>query len=200
MKNIPKLLIYSRIAFGLMILLLSIYMPLYFRSVIIVLIFLGLLSDIFDGIIARKLNISTPALRRLDSGVDQVFWLMIIAGCYIISPVFFKRNYLQILMVLGVEGLCYLLSYIKFKKEVATHAIASKLWTLVLFATVIQLIATGNSNVLFQICFYLGILTRLEIIIMLLLIKTWTNDIPTVYHAILLRKNKAIKRHKLFNG
>lgn len=200
MKSIPKLLIYSRIVFGLIILALSIYEPSNFRGVIIGLIIVGLLSDIFDGIIARRLNISTPSLRRLDSGIDQFFWLCVIAACYIISPLFFKTNCFKIFFILGIEGCCYLLSYVKFKKEVATHAIASKLWTLILFATLIQVIATGNSVVLFSICFYLGIVTRLEIIAMLLIIKSWCNDIPTVYHAVLIRNNKPVKRHKLFNG
>ncbi|GGI48969.1 hypothetical protein GCM10011425_01810 [Mucilaginibacter galii] len=160
----------------------------------------GLVADIFDGIIARRLGISTPRLRRLDSGVDQVFWVAIVAASYIIYPLFFHRNWVQILLLVFAEALCYGLSYVKFKKEVATHAIASKLWTLVLLATLIQVIATGDAPVMFQICFYMGIVTRLEIILMLLLIRQWTNDIPTVYHAYLIRRNKAIKRHKLFNG
>ena len=200
MNKIPKLLIYSRIVFGMIILVLCNYQPTYFRGMIIGSIFLGLVSDIFDGIVARNLGISTPALRRLDSTVDQVFWLMILIGCYLISPIFFKDNYLQILIILVLEGICYLICFVRFKKEVATHALASKLWTLILFATLIQVIAAGNSVILFQICFYLGILTRLEIIAMLLIIRVWTNDIPTVYHAVLIRKGIAIKRHKLFNG
>jgi len=160
----------------------------------------GLVADIFDGIIARRLNISTPKLRRLDSGVDQVFWVAIVAAGYIIYPLFFHRNWVQIMLLVFAEALCYGLSYVKFKKEVAIHAIASKFWTLVLLATLIQVIATGDAPVMFQICFYMGMATRVEIIVMLLLIRQWVNDIPTVYHAYLIRHNKAIKRHKLFNG
>jgi phosphatidylglycerophosphate synthase len=161
---------------------------------------LGLLSDIFDGIIARRLNVSSPALRRLDSGVDQFFWLSILAGCYIICPHFFNDNGLKISILIIMEAACYAISYIRFGKEVATHAISSKFWTLVLLATMIQVTATCSSVILFNICFYLGIATRMEIIAMLLIIKQWTNDIPTVYHAILIRNGKEIKRHKLFNG
>jgi CDP-diacylglycerol--glycerol-3-phosphate 3-phosphatidyltransferase len=164
------------------------------------LIALGLLSDIFDGIIARRLKISTQKLRRMDSTVDQFFWLCVIVTAYLISPVFFKDNLVLIIIVLALEAVCYLLSFIKFKKEVATHAISSKIWALVLFATLIQIIATGNSVTLFYICFYLGIATRLEIISILLILKEWANDIPTVYHAVLIKKGREIKRHKLFNG
>ncbi|WP_183561254.1 CDP-alcohol phosphatidyltransferase family protein [Mucilaginibacter sp. SP1R1] len=200
MNKIPILLIFSRVVFGLVITALSIYQPPYFSTINISLIFLGLLFDIFDGIIARRLNISTPTLRRLDSGVDQFFWLTIIASCYLIYPEFFKNNIAKISILLSIEACCYLLSYLKFKKEVATHAIASKFWTLTLFGTLIQIMATGNSIILFNICFFMGIATRLEIMGMLLIIKQWTNDIPTIYHAILIRKGRNIKRNKLFNG
>jgi len=116
------------------------------------------------------------------------------------SPDFFKQNMIRIIIIVVFEAACYALSFVKFKKEVATHAISSKIWTLILFVTLIQVIAAGNSIVLFTICFYLGIITRLEIIIILFLLKRWTNDVPTVYHAVLIRKGKPIKRHKLFNG
>jgi len=200
MKNIPKVLICSRIALGMIILLLAIFPVAHFRAIIIALIAIGLLSDIFDGIIARRLNVSTVKLRRMDSNVDMFFWISIIVACYVINPIFFQHNWLKLAILIGIEALSYIFSYIKFKKEVATHAIASKLWALVLFATLIQLIAIDDSVILFNICFYLGVLTRIEIILMLIVIKKWTNDIPTLYHAFRIRKEKPITRHKLFNG
>ena len=198
--KIPLILIYSRIIFAALIILLAVFKIEYFRGIIITLIVLGLLSDIFDGIIARKLNISTQKLRRLDSSVDQVFWVAILVSAYIVSPLFFRTNLVLIMIVVLLEAACYAISFIKFKKEVATHAIASKIWTLVLFATLLQVIAAGNSIVLFYICFSLGVITRLEIILILFILKDWTNDVPTVYHAVLIKKGKEIKRHKLFNG
>lgn len=198
--KIPLLLIYSRTVFAALIILLAVFKIEYFRNIIITLIVLGLLSDIFDGIIARRLNISTQKLRRLDSSVDQVFWVAILVSAYIVSPLFFRTNLVLIMIVVLLEAACYAISFIKFKKEVATHAIASKIWTLVLFATLLQVIAAGNSIVLFYICFSLGVITRLEIIIILFILKDWTNDVPTVYHAVLIKKGKEIKRHKLFNG
>jgi phosphatidylglycerophosphate synthase len=199
-NNIPRLLIFSRIVFSFIIIILTIFKPVYFKDWIIILMFTGLLSDIFDGIVARRLGISTQKLRRLDSTVDQVFWLSIVVSCYILNPSFFKSNLYPIIIILGLEAMCYLVSFLKFKKEVATHALSSKLWTLILFATLAQIILTGGSGLLFNICIYFGILTRLEIIAIFLIIKNWTSDVPTVYHAILIRKGKPIKRHKLFNG
>ena len=171
-----------------------------FKIIAVVLFTLGLLSDIFDGIIARKLNISSTFLRRLDSTVDQIFFILVAVAAYINCPAFFKENNIQLIILVSVEALTYVISFLKFKKEVATHAIASKIWTLFLFACITQILYSCNSDILFQLCFYIGIATRLEIIGIILLLKTWTNDVPSIYHAYLLRQGKTIKRNKLFNG
>lgn len=161
---------------------------------------MGLLSDVFDGIVARKLNVSTQMMRRLDSSVDQIFWLCIAGSVYIIAPSFYMDNWLLIFILLSFEGFCYVLCYLRFKKEVATHAISSKIWTLILFATIVDVVLNGHSNVWFQICFYTGIITRMEVILIIVVIKEWVNDVPSIYHAFLLRKGKPIKRNKMFNG
>lgn len=197
---VPKVLIYSRLAIGFIVILLSICNVKHYSVITVVLFSIGLLTDIFDGIIARQLNVSTQHLRRLDSSVDQIFFVSIALATFIQSPNFFYKNYLQLILLLGFEALAYAICFIKFKKEIATHTISSKLWTLILFATLAQIIITNKSTVLFQCCFYLGLITRLEIIVIILTIKKWTSDVPSFYHAILLRQGKEIKRHKLFNG
>lgn len=199
MKNkIPAALIWFRLLAGLLIVWLA------FTDAdsgwIVLLMTSGLLSDIFDGIIARRLNISTQTLRRLDSSVDQVFWLCIMVATYKMAPDFYADNWIQIVVLLVAEALCYAISYLRFRKEVATHAIASKIWTIILFATLIDVVLNSASGWLFQVCFYFGMITRLEVMSILLLIKEWTNDVPSVYHAILLRNGKSIKRNKMFNG
>jgi len=198
--KIPSILIYSRLIIGLFIIGLSIISTENYKVLCVVLLSIGLLTDVFDGIIARQLNISTQKLRRLDSAIDQIFFLSVTAAAYIQCPQFFKENLLMLVILLGVEGLTYLVSFLKFSKEIATHSIGAKLWTLLLFATLIQIILQCQSVILFNCSFWVGLLTRLEIIAIILLLKEWTNDVPTFYHAIKLRQNKEIKRHKLFNG
>ena len=199
MKNkIPAALIWFRLLAGLLIVLLAYTdAP---RWWIVLLMTAGLLSDIFDGIIARRLNISTQTLRRLDSSVDQVFWLCILVATYLLAPAFYWENKVSIIVLLCAEALCYLVCCLRFRKEVATHAIASKIWTLILFATLVDIVLNGTSHFWFQLCFYAGMITRLEVMLILAIIRQWTNDVPSVYHAILLRNGKPIKRNKIFNG
>lgn len=200
MTKIPIGLMYLRLVLGFIILLLSYSHFSSFRIIIVVLIILGLLTDIFDGIIARRLNISSQRLRRMDSSIDQVFWICTLIGSIIICTDFFVINWVKLTILLTFECLTYLVSFVKFKKEVATHAILSKIWTLTIMGALIQVVLTCQSLILFDICFYLGVLTRIEIIGILLILKEWTSDVPGLYHAVLLRQGRKIKRNKLFNG
>ena len=71
---------------------------------------------------------------------------------------------------------------------------------LVSFGALIQVITTCDSGWLFGLCFGIGVVTRLEIGAILLLLRRWTNDVPTACHALRLRRGLPIKRHKWFNG
>lgn len=200
MTRLPQILIVLRVFVGFAVLGLSVARAAHYVPIAIVLIAVGLVSDILDGIIARRLDISTPQLRRMDSAADQVFWLSVLAATVIHCPDFFRDRVWQLGILLGVEALTYIVSYTRFRKEVATHAVASKIWTLTIFALLIQITATCASGTLFQFCFYAGVITRLEIIAILMLLPTWTADVPSVYHALRLRQGKPIRRNDLFNG
>ena len=200
MKHLPIALIFLRLFLGISVLLLSIIAPADFQLLIICLIIIGFVTDILDGIIARRLNISTLVLRRWDSAVDQVFWVCAFITAYLISPDFFKNNISKFVIVLALEAATYLVCFLRFKKEVATHSILSKFWVISMLAVLLQVIYSGGSHSSLYICFYLGIISRLEIIAILIILRNWTSDVPTAYHALQLRKGKEIKRHKLFNG
>jgi len=160
----------------------------------------GLLTDIFDGIIARKLGVSTQRLRRLDSSVDQVFFISVAIATYIQCPEFFKTNMMKLIILFSTEGLAYLICYLKFKKEIATHTIGAKIWTLLMVATLLQIMLQCESGILFQLFFWVGMVTRIEIIAILFILKQWAHDIPSVYQAIQIRRGINIKRHKWLNG
>ena len=198
--KIPAVLIFSRLIIGFIIISLSLLKIENDQTIIVTLLSIGLLTDIFDGIIARYLNISTQKLRRLDSTVDQIFFISVGIAAYVLCPEFFGQNIYKIIILVAAEALIYLVSFLKFKKEVATHSIGAKIWTLLLFGTLVQVILQCQSIILFNLCFWIGLLTRAEIIAILLILKTWTNDVPSVFHSIQLRKGKTIKKKKMFNS
>jgi phosphatidylglycerophosphate synthase len=200
MRHIPLALMYARLAIGLVVLALAWGGVAHFAPVAVGLITLGLLTDIFDGIIARQLGISTQKLRRLDSTIDQLFWALVVGAIYLRCPAFFDRNAFKLALLLGLEGLTYLVCFLKFRKEIATHSWAAKAWVLLSFAALLQLVTSCESELIFEVSFYVGVLSRLEIVAIIVLLRRWASDVPTAYHALQLRRNKPIKRHKLLNG
>lgn len=200
MKKLPVALIYARLLLGLTILFLSVIDSSNFIYSSITLLTIGLLTDIFDGIIARQLKVSTQQLRRLDSSIDQVFFISVAVATYLQRPEFFESHAFHLIILIASECLIYLVSFIRFRKEIATHTLGAKLWTLLLFATLIEIIVIGSSESVFYCCFWIGVITRFEIIAIQFILKEWTTDVPTFYHAIQLRNGRLIKRNKLFNG
>jgi CDP-diacylglycerol--glycerol-3-phosphate 3-phosphatidyltransferase len=171
-----------------------------YRSLIICLLFLGLLSDIADGIIARKQQVSTATLRRLDSQADMIFWLSAGFTAWFIWPDVISENKLIIYALLGMEALCYAVSIIKFGRETCTHAYLSKFWGLTLLAAFTDLILNGNAGVLFMLCLSAGIVSHIDRILITIILPNWQHDVPSSYHAYRIRKRKPIKRFVLFNG
>jgi CDP-diacylglycerol--glycerol-3-phosphate 3-phosphatidyltransferase len=199
-KHIPFLLIYSRIITAIVIGLIT-YMEVQNQAIlIVVLMSVGLVTDIFDGIIARKLNVSSEKLRTWDSNVDQFFWLMVIGSIFYANLDFVKDNLFWIGSILVLESLCYLLSFLKFKRTIATHSILAKAWTLSLLGFLIDLTLHSSSNVPFIICITLGVISRVEILFIILRLNNWTTDVPSIFSVSKLNNGIMIKKNKLFNS
>ncbi|APD06072.1 CDP-diacylglycerol--glycerol-3-phosphate 3-phosphatidyltransferase [Flavobacteriaceae bacterium UJ101] len=200
MKNIPFLLIYSRILIGIIIGFLTFYYTKHQTIWIVSLMFIGLLTDIFDGIIARKLDISTKKLRVWDSNVDQFFWLIVIGSSFYLNFSFVKENIVYISIIVLLELLCYLISYIKFKRTIATHSILAKVWTLSLLGFLVDLILHSTSHYFFILCLFLGIISRIEIILIILKLNKWTTDVPSILVVSKINQGIPIKKNRLFNS
>lgn len=120
--NIPISLILFRFLLAPIILALAYFVGESAKPAILLLMYLGLLSDIFDGIIARKQQLSTIKLRRLDSQTDMIFWLSIGCATWILYPQLIRDNAAAIRVILAMEISVYVISIVKFKRETCTHA------------------------------------------------------------------------------
>ena len=197
--KIPILLIALRFFLAPAILLTTFLFHHNGTTAIVVMMYVGLLSDIFDGIIARHLGIATPKLRRLDSQVDMIFWIAIGISAYILFPEIIRANAIPIVLVFAMEAACYIISFIRFGKEPCTHAFLAKMWGISLLVAFTSLIGFGYAGIPFTLAIILGLASHLDRILILLILPHWTHDIPSMYHAILIRKGISFKKNKLFN-
>ena len=198
--NLPILLILFRLCLAPIILGLAYFQGKEASQIIVLLMFLGLISDILDGIIARKQGVSSEKLRRMDSQTDMLFWLSIGISTWLLYPELISQHSTAIWVVLCMEAACYAISLLKFKKETCTHAFLSKLWGITLLIAFTSLIGFGHSGFLLQLAVIMGIISHTDRILITLILPRWTHDVPSAFHAWLIRQGKEIKRNTLLNG
>lgn len=199
MKTIPYLLIAIRFLFAPVIFFLAFTKAEESGFIILSLMFIGLLTDIFDGIIARKVGVSSEKLRRLDSQVDLVFWLSLGFAAYFINTELIKSQWENIALIFIMEALCYIISFIKFKKETCTHAFLSKIWGLSLLIAFTYLIGFQQAGWAFYLTIILGFVSHLDVILIILILPKWQYDVPSFYHAWKIRKGIERKKSIFFN-
>lgn len=151
-------------------------------------ILVALLSDVFDGIIARRLGTTTEFLRRYDSIADTSFYCGVAAGAWILYPTTLRANAIGLGALLFLEAARHVFDRIKFRKAASYHSWLAKAWGLVLAAASIALMEFGIAGGWLRAAILLGILVNVEGLIISLVLPCWQHDVPTLWHALNLRK------------
>ena len=199
LKYVPKMLLFSRLFFSFVILYFAVSKIQEAKYFVLALMYYGIISDIFDGIIARQLNISTENFRILDTVFDLVFYFSILFFIFCVDPTIIENNIGLISVLILLEAFMYSASLIRFQKLPSPHAVLSKFWGIYLIVefTLVILGIKGNH---WRIALRAGLIPHIDRTLIYFLLRTWSHDIPSAYHAFLLRQGKKITRLKLFNG
>ncbi|MBC7670562.1 MAG: CDP-alcohol phosphatidyltransferase family protein [Gemmatimonadaceae bacterium] len=187
-RAIPYLLIALRVAAGLLILALALFVGQPARALCAVLLAVGVLSDIFDGVIARRLGSVTDRLRTFDSRADVVFWLCATAAVLVLHPGLMAVLWPLVLVLGAMELTAHAVSFARFRKEASPHHLLSKLFGLALWALLTKLLLTGTGGVVLSIAFAMGVASQLEALAIMLILPTWRCDIRGVGQALALRR------------
>lgn len=199
MKNIPYLLILSRFITSFVILYLGYYVGETARKYIMILMYFGLFTDVFDGIIARKTGVSSEKLRRMDSQTDLIFWVSLGFASYFLNPDLIINEWKSILLIFIMEALCYIVSIWKFGKETCTHAFLAKMWGLSLLLAFTYLIGFQEIGWAFDGAVILGLVSHIDVILIIIFLPQWQYDVPSSYHAWKIRRGKQRRKTIFFN-
>ena len=151
------------------------------RLVYLPILIAATLSDIFDGILARKFGVATPALRRYDSITDIIYYLFILAVAWILcKPVIAGNLWLIALMLLSEAG-CISICLVRFGKFPATHSYLAKFYGLCLLAGFIALLAFNAGSWVVIALAVVALVTNSEIIAMHLIAKSPPVDVPWIF-------------------
>jgi len=145
---------------------------------------LGFLSDVFDGIIARRLGVATPGLRRLDSSADTLFYVAAVFAAWQLYPQVIKENIIALAMLILLELVRYAVDLAKFGREASYHMWSSKAWGIVLFVAFLALLAFGYTGGWIAMALYVGIVADVEGLAISFVLVEWKSDVPSILHAI----------------
>lgn len=198
LNKIPHALLYSRLVVAILVVIFSFLQV--STVVIVALSIYAILSDVFDGIIARHLKISTQDMRRMDTKIDTVFWFSCLFYICINHHAFLKSHLLQIGVLVFSEFFIIGFGFIKFQERISYHTILSKFWAILLLWFFVDLVLNNTCYISFNISFWYGMVVQIEILLIAIILKNPQTDVPGLIPAIKLRKGMKIKRNRLFNG
>ncbi|HEY8053401.1 MAG TPA: CDP-alcohol phosphatidyltransferase family protein [Steroidobacteraceae bacterium] len=188
----PLLLTALRAALAPVVALLGLFFP--SRPAFALCLIVAFLSDVLDGVLARRLGIATAFLRRLDSIADSVFYGAATFAVWHLQPAAIVDRWQLLLALLALELSRYALDFLKFRRESAYHTWSAKLWGVALFAAFMSLLAFGKDGYIVDTAIYMGIVADLEGLAISLVLARWQNDVPSIYHALKLPTRPAQQR------
>jgi len=148
----------------------------------------ALLSDIYDGVLARRWQCDTPFVRLFDSMADTFFYLCVVAALWLGIPAVWHANLTLLLTLLSLEGIRFCVDYARFGKPASYHSYLAKSWGLVMAIAVTTAFALHRNNILIPAALIMGILCDVEGLAMSFILPAWRKDVKTLKAALQLRK------------
>lgn len=189
-NRVPVMLTGFRAFLAPVVALLSMYDPLpaAFATILVA----AFVSDVFDGVLARRLGIATASLRRLDSAADSLFYAACVFAAWHLYPEAITQRVGPLAVLAGLEILRYVIDFAKFQREASYHMWSSKLWGIALFAGFFSLLVLGEDGTAVSLAVYIGIAADLEGLVISFILPRWQADVPSVVHALRERRRAGI--------
>lgn len=181
MLSAPQLLIAFRAACAPAVFVLACFR---FPGVVLAAVVVAaLVSDVADGIVARRTGSETDALRHADTIVDTFFFVGAAVALRVAVPHAYEGLWLPLvsLIVVHVSRSTYELT--KYGRLAAYHMWSSKALGLLLVAALVTGFVTGRPTPLLAAGLWFGIVNELEGFLTSLMLPRWRRDVPTIFHA-----------------
>ena len=148
----------------------------------------ALISDIFDGVLARRWHIDTSRLRIGDTIADTIFYACVLIVILLRYPSALQHRWFLLTMLIAVEIGQHVFSFARYGRNASYHSILARCWGLLMASATIGLLGFGLDNWLLDVTLATGIVCNLEGFAMSLLLPQWRHDVPTLGHALRLRR------------
>ena len=187
LKRLPWLLIGLRIALTPVAILFGVNHILGYPYILLLAV--AALSDVYDGVLARRFNVETASLRQWDSVADTIFFLGVCAGMWFAFPGVIRQYSWGIIAIMAIEGIRYVYDYYKFRRGASYHALSAKVFGVSLLVATIAIMGFGRAEPFLPLALVIGIISELEGLVISFILKEWTYNVKHLGKAVALRKN-----------
>jgi phosphatidylglycerophosphate synthase len=149
----------------------------------VICILTAFISDVYDGVLARKLGIATGRLRSYDSRTDLIFYATAAWTVWLVHPEEIRRVAPLLAILLVFELVRPTFDIAKYGKQSSYHSYSAKAFGVSLVLTLILLMGFGIGGVFLSIAIVLGILADIEGLVISLMLPVWTHDVKSLFHA-----------------
>ncbi|HET9728850.1 MAG TPA: CDP-alcohol phosphatidyltransferase family protein [Gemmatimonadaceae bacterium] len=151
-------------------------------SLLALVVVLAFVSDIFDGVVARRVEAVTAELRRADSLADTVFYLAVAWVMWRTYWDVLSKYRWAIIAVLVGEGLNYAAAMLKFRRVASYHARSAR-WSGVALALAIVLLFARHSAAIVPVALIVSIVAQTESIAITLILRESRTDVRSAWVA-----------------
>lgn len=177
-QNLPNILSAFRL-FAAPFMLYFAYMG--YEVLFLVILALSLLSDAFDGFIARKLNVSSDIGTKLDSWGDLATYLIVPLCAWWLWPDILRREAFFVWLVICAYIVPITIGFIKFKQLTSYHTWMAKTST-VLMGPAVFVLFIFNISWPFWIAAIVQTLSAIEEIVISLTLAEPKENVCTFWH------------------
>ena len=148
----------------------------------------ALVTDIFDGIVARSLGTATKFLRVADSRIDTLLIFCVTASLWFAQRPVLIRFAVPIAVKFGLYFISLIYPKLKFGEWPAYHAYSAKLAGLVMIGAVVVLFGYGPVDILLWLAIALMILSHIDRILITAFLPEMAEDVAGLWQAWAIRQ------------
>lgn len=151
------------------------------EKLFVVFFIVNLVTDILDGFIARRFNLTTEFGAKLDSYADISMYISALIGVIVFKSSYFAPHIVSLSVFIFMFFVTLIFSYVKFGKIASLHLYSSKLSTLLLGLFFLYLFTFGFDTVFYYIVLSWGMISYIEQLIVLILVSEPRTNVRGLY-------------------
>ncbi len=142
------------------------------------------LSDVLDGMIARRLGVSTSRLRYADTWADITLYLAVLLSAWLTHKAALMALGWPFALLLVSTATSWGVDLLRYGRLSSYHPWSAKAWGVTLAIAIVALFGWNDTGWAMWLMIGVGVVSNLECIAMTLLLPRWTHDVPSIFHAL----------------